>query len=87
MPAASPAGGWPVSRLVLAGVLVALVYAVACALWPFAACWVCHGDGKKRSPSGRSWRRCRWCKGTGQRLRVGRKIANYATRTRRRGSQ
>jgi hypothetical protein len=72
-------------RVVLGGLAVALVYAIACALWPFANCWWCGGDGKTRSPSGRSWRRCRHCKGTGHRLRIGRAIVNYTGRTRRRG--
>jgi hypothetical protein len=60
--------------LVIAGLLWTAVYLVACLLFPFAACTLCKGDGRKRSGSGRAWRRCRRCKGTGERLRVGARI-------------
>ena len=40
-------------------------YVMACALWPFAACRWCEGR-KKCSPTGRAWRRCGRCKGTGR---------------------
>ena len=33
--------------------------------------------GRHRSPSGRAWRYCHRCHGTGARLRVGRRIWNY----------
>jgi len=59
-----------------AGAAAVLMYALTCWLWPFSACLRCHGDKRTRSPSGRSWRRCRRCKGTGQRLRVGRRVMN-----------
>lgn len=48
-------------------------YLVACLIWPFASCWRCGGDGKRRSPSGRAWRLCRRCGGTGARVRFGRR--------------
>lgn len=67
-----------VAVLALVGGLVAGGgYWVACLLWPFAACRRCHGDGKSRSPSGRSWRLCKRCDGTGRRLRLGRHVINY----------
>jgi hypothetical protein len=60
------------------GALAAVVwlagYAVHCAWWPFAACRTCDGAGKFRSKSGRAWRRCRRCKGSGERVRVGRRL-------------
>lgn len=59
---------WP--ALLLVGAL-ALAYAGACWLRPFARCTWCTGRG------------CRWCRHTGQRLRLGRRIANHATRLRR----
>lgn len=67
--------------LVLAlAVLAALtVYAAACRWWPYAACRRCSGEGKLRSPSGRAWRKCPRCKGSGARLRIGRRILNYWT--------
>lgn len=55
----------------------ALVYAVSCAVWPFARCWVCHGQAH-HSPRGnhRISRPCRWCKASGRRLRIGRRVWN-----------
>lgn len=59
--------------LVLAlGVLI--LYLLACAVWPFAACRWCSGSGKKRSPSGKAWRSCGRCDGSGKRVRFGRRI-------------
>jgi DnaJ-class molecular chaperone len=62
--------------LVLTVPLAVAGYLAACRWWPYAACWRCHGDGKKRSPTGRAWRPCKRCKGTGTRLRIGRRILN-----------
>jgi hypothetical protein len=62
--------GWAVLAAVVAG----LVYAVQCAIWPFAACGKCEGQGKFLSPSGKAWRRCRRCKGSGERVRIGRRL-------------
>jgi hypothetical protein len=63
--------------LIVAGILAALVYMIHCALFPFAACLRCGGGGRRRSGSGRSWRRCSKCKGTGERVRVGRRIWDW----------
>jgi len=52
-------------------------YVIACAIWPFRVCRRCDGSGKRRSPSGRAWRKCRRCKGVGARLRFGRHAYNY----------
>lgn len=49
-------------------------YAVHCRFWPFAACRKCDGAGKFRSSTGRSWRRCGRCKGSGERVRFGRRL-------------
>lgn len=51
-------------------------YAVACLIWPYASCGRCEGGGKLRSPSGRTWRACPRCAGTGRRLRIGRHMIN-----------
>lgn len=71
----------------IAATLAALVlgggYLIACAWWPFAACYGCDGDGKKRSPSGKAWRPCRRCKGSGARLRIGRRLWNAWSGVRR----
>lgn len=67
-------GAEMIAWAVLAGVGGGLAYAGHCWLRPFAACLKCGGDGKFRSKSGRSWRRCRRCKGSGERVRVGRRV-------------
>lgn len=54
--------------LVLAGYLISL------RLWPIKTCGRCDGSGKVRSPSGRAWRTCKRCAGTGGRLRIGRRV-------------
>lgn len=61
-------------------------YVAAVAFWPFVACRRCSGSGKLRSPFGRAFRACPRCKGTGRRLRLGRRVYNYAARVRRDGS-
>lgn len=60
--------------LLLVALLTAVAYVAACAFWPFAAHRRCGGTGKLRSPSGKAWRRCPGCSGTGSRIRVGRKV-------------
>jgi len=67
---------------VLTGLVAGAVYWVACLLWPFASCVKCNGDGKTRSPSGKAWRECRRCGGTGRRLRWGRHVINYLRESR-----
>jgi DnaJ-class molecular chaperone len=71
--------------LVLAavGIAAAVGYVIACAFWPFAACRRCTGSGKRRSPSGKAWRKCRRCRGSGERLRTGRRVWNYFAQMRR----
>lgn len=62
--------GWAVA----AAVVALAWYTIACWWWPFAACLKCDGRGKFTSKSGRAWRRCRKCKGSGERVRVGRRL-------------
>lgn len=62
------------AALFLSGLAWVAGYAVACALWPFAACRRCKGSGKRRSPSGRAYGRCRKCRGKGERVRTGRRV-------------
>lgn len=63
-------------RYAIAALALLAGYIIACTIWPFSACFGCDGDGKKRSPSGKAWRTCRRCKGTGARLRIGRRAWN-----------
>lgn len=72
--------------LALAATAWLAVYAFAAWVWPFTACRKCHGGGKLRSPSGRNWRRCKRCGGTGRRLRLGRKIVNHLSYSAREAS-
>ena len=71
----------PGLAIAVALVALAVVYVIACAIWPFAACSRCKGAAKFRSPSGKAWRTCRRCKGSGARLRYGRHAWNYLRRT------
>ena len=53
------------------------VYALGCWRWPYTNCPRCGGEGKRRAWwSRRAWRPCRRCKGSGQRLRRGRRLYN-----------
>jgi hypothetical protein len=61
------------STLVTGLVVIGAIYAAACAVWPYKACYWCDG-GKRKSPSGKSWRSCHWCSGSGQRPRLGRRL-------------
>jgi hypothetical protein len=64
--------------LVVAGLLLWCAgYVVACWIWPFAACRKCDGAGKFQSPSGRAWRNCKRCKGSGKRVRGGVRVAEW----------
>lgn len=76
--AASHLGAW----LCLAAIAAAVagIYLASCAVWPFTNCRKCHGLGRFHAPSGRAWRRCRRCKGTGSRLRTGRRLINHLRR-------
>ena len=49
-------------------VIALLIYALACAVTPFARCRRCEGNGRYRKP-GRAWHPCRHCRGAGHRLR------------------
>lgn len=67
------------TALLTATAIVAAVagYFAACTFWPFAKCPGCDGTGRKMSPSGKHWREHRRCKGTGRRLRLGRRVFNF----------
>jgi DnaJ-class molecular chaperone len=59
--------------LLIAGLALA-GYVLSLRIWPVKACGRCGGSGKLRSPSGRSWRNCPRCKGSGGRVRIGRRV-------------
>jgi hypothetical protein len=64
-------------------ILVALGYALSCAVYPYKACRSCRGVGQFRSSILRGIRLCRRCDGTGRALRAGRRAYNAAVRVRR----
>lgn len=76
-----------VDHAILAAIAAVLVvgamYAASCAWWPLAKCWRCEGSGKRARRDGKVWRSCRWCRGTGRRLRVGRWAWNRVSRLRK----
>lgn len=57
-------------ELILIGLVVLGVYVGFCRVFPFASCRRCSGSGKYRSPSGKAYRWCGRCKGSGRRVRV-----------------
>lgn len=62
-------------------------YVIVCAIWPFAACLFCDGGRKYQNERRKTWRRCGWCKGTGQRRRVGRAVWAYYAGARKRATR
>ena len=55
------------------GFIVAAVglWVMSCRAYPYTACPKCDALGRVKDPSGRNWRTCAHCGGTGQRLRPG----------------
>lgn len=51
-----------------------LSYTVACVVTPFGRCRHCTG---RRNRLDRRHRDCRWCDGTGRRVRIGRRLYTY----------
>lgn len=76
-----PDGGLPgAGGLIVVALAVLALYFVACCWWPFVSCPhpKCEG-GKHRSPSGKAWRPCWWCRGKGSRVRWGRRLYEHMT--------
>lgn len=70
---AAEAASFPWGAAAVVVIVMAALWVIACAVWPFEPCPHCEG-GKKRSPTGKKWRNCRWCKGAGKRVRFGRRL-------------
>lgn len=71
------------THLTAAIALIVGVYAALCWAFPFAPCRRCHGVGRIRARAGlfgHSVRDCRWCRGSGRRLRLGRRLWNALAR-------
>jgi len=86
---AATATGFPTATVAVLALGWTVNYLIACAWWPYRACWRCHGAGKLRSPSGKAWRQCPRCKASGACIRIGRRIfeACGASGDRRRTAQ
>lgn len=73
---ATPAAGSDPSRVAALAVLAFLGWRLALiALFPYAPHLPCKGTGKHFN--GKNWRPCHGCKGTGRKLRLGRRIWNW----------
>jgi hypothetical protein len=81
-----PHTGSATPLLVLLAVLT-LGYALACWAFPFRNCFRCHGTGRIRSEARKTFRWCRWCSGTGGRLRFGRHVWNLLARRHHRSNR
>ncbi len=78
--AAATATPFPLGTVALVAAVLLVAYIAACAIYPFTAHGRCNGTGKLRSPSGKAWRTCRGCKGSGRKLRIGRRLFDATTR-------
>lgn len=66
--------------LILLGLAALVAYLAVCCWWPFVSCPIPHcKGGKVRSPSGKAFRRCWWCRGKGERVRWGRRLYEAMT--------
>ncbi|MFI5614728.1 hypothetical protein [Amycolatopsis sp. NPDC051903] len=57
------------TTLVVLFLLWLVGYYLACQIWPYKACGRCQG-GKHESPSGKAWRNCFRCGGSGKKRRL-----------------
>jgi hypothetical protein len=74
------------SEIVCPLVVVLIILAIigitisSCGEFPYRACRVCKGGGKLTNPFWRkSWKNCPKCKGTGKKIRLGRRIYEHVT--------
>jgi hypothetical protein len=88
----------PLARFALIALIITIGYGLACWLKPFTHCHRCHGHGTSprtlsdRIRYGRASKPraalghpdCPRCRGTGLRLRIGRRTANHLIRLHRR---
>lgn len=72
---------------ILALLTITLGYVAACAFTPVRPCRRCHGLGRYRTGRGHLWHRCRHCRGTGARVRIGRLLWTELRRTHSRGTR
>lgn len=83
------AGRWPVlaaaaapslgtgrelAGLLLLAVIAAAVYLGSCRIWPYGRCLACLGSRRNPGSTRKRHGRCKVCRGTGERLRVGTRL-------------
>lgn len=66
--------------LIAAATILILGYTASCWVLPFGRCWRCGKTGSHPRLITRRLRVCRRCKGSGLRLRHGRRAFNYLAR-------
>lgn len=59
----------PTTRAIVIGAAIVGLYVLSGLIWPYTACPACAG-GKHHSPTGRNWRSCRKCDGSGKKIRL-----------------
>jgi hypothetical protein len=65
----------------LAAAAAAAIYAGSCWWFPFGRCICCGGKGAHYRKDGKVFRTCKWwCKGSGKRIRLGRRVYNAVER-------
>ncbi len=60
--------------LLLLALIAAAVYLLSCRIWPYARCLACLGSRRNPGSSSRRHGRCKVCRGSGERLRVGTRL-------------
>jgi hypothetical protein len=69
--------------LTLTATALVVGYVLLCWIKPFGRCWRCRRTGSHKRLITRRLRTCRRCRGSGLRLRHGRRIFNYFARIHR----
>ncbi len=69
--------------LIITGIVI--VYRIHCLIWPYKPCRVCNGHKRQMAAdlggdTGDAYRRCWWCKGSGERLRLGARVLRRKAR-------
>lgn len=70
-------------NLLLAGGVLLVLWLLHSAYRPYARCVMCKGSPRNSSSTGRTWRNCWWCGGSGRRTRLGKKLIDNAMARRR----
>lgn len=66
--------GWWANSWALGATLAGLAYTLECWWFPYGTCLRCRGKCVYRSRFSKGTRKCRRCGGSGERLRVGRRL-------------